>query len=42
MVSYFFIKFATSKLYRKPPGLEEGQMTFTYKGVPLRFGFDRV
>ena len=25
-----------------PTGLEEGLMTFTYKGVPLRFGFDCV
>lgn len=39
---FFLLYLQRQNSTERPTGLEEGLMTFTYKGVPLRFGFDCV
>ena len=39
---FFLLYLQRQNSTESPTGLEEGLMTFTYKGVPLRFGFDCV
>ena len=42
MVYFFLLYLQRQNSTESPTGLEEGLMTFTYKGVPLRFGFDNL